>query len=149
MSDGMNRVILLGNLGQDPEVRYTSAGTAVLHLRLATNETYLDKNRDAQERTEWHDVVVWGPRAEGLGKVLRKGSRALIEGGLRTSSFEKEGVKRWRTEIHARELYLVGAPGQGAAPNSEERAAPRAARRANGADGAARTPEPALDELAF
>jgi single-strand DNA-binding protein len=108
MSDGMNKVILFGNLGSDPELRYTANGTAVLSLRIATNESFLDKNREVQERTEWHTVVVWGTRAEALAKTLTKGAGLLVEGGLRTSSYEKEGVKRYRTEVHAREICLSG-----------------------------------------
>ncbi|HVJ20990.1 MAG TPA: single-stranded DNA-binding protein, partial [Polyangiaceae bacterium] len=92
MAEGLNRVMLLGNLGADPELRMTSGGQAVLKLRLATSETYLDRNKVRQERTEWHSVVVWGKRAEGLAKILSKGSRLFIEGGLRTSSYDdKEG----------------------------------------------------------
>lgn len=107
MSDGLNRVILLGNLGSDPELRYTANGTAVLSLRLATNESFMDKNKEVQERTEWHTVIVWGTRAEALARTLGKGTGLLVEGGLRTSSFEKEGVKRYRTEIHAREICIA------------------------------------------
>src|SRR5690606_35709928 len=88
MAEGLNRVILLGNLGADPELRMTGGGTAVLKLRLATSESYLDRNKQRQERTEWHRVVVWGRRAEGLGKVLNKGDRILVEGSLRTSSYD-------------------------------------------------------------
>ena len=104
----MNKVILFGNLGSDPELRYTANGTAVLSLRIATNESFLDKNKEVQERTEWHTVVVWGTRAEALARTLTKGTGLLVEGGLRTSSYEKEGVKRYRTEVHAREICLSG-----------------------------------------
>src|SRR5687767_6582246 len=98
MADGLNRVMLLGNLGADPELRMTSGGQAVLKLRLATSESYLDRNRVRQERTEWHSVTVWGKRAEALAKILSKGSRIFIEGGLRTSSYDdREGHKRYRT----------------------------------------------------
>ena len=110
MSDGMNRVVLLGNLGGDPELRYAGNGTAVLHFRMATNETYLDKNRELVERTEWHSIVVFGPRGEGLSRVLVKGACVGVEGTLRTSSYEKEGQKRYRTEVHAREIYLTSGP---------------------------------------
>jgi single-strand DNA-binding protein len=110
MSDGMNRVILMGNLGADPELRFAGTGTAVLQFRMATNESYVDRNREVQERTEWHSVVVFGPRAEGLSRVLVKGSGVLIEGTLRTSSYEKDGQKRYKTEVHARELCLTGGP---------------------------------------
>ncbi len=111
MSDGMNRVILLGNLGADPELRYTTAGVAVLNVRLATNESYVDRNKEPQERTEWHTVVVWGNRAEGLSRVLTKGAGVLIEGTLRTSSYEKDGQKRYRTEVHARDVFFTGKRG--------------------------------------
>jgi single-strand DNA-binding protein len=104
----MNKVILLGNLGADPELRYTANGQPVLHLRIATNESWLDKNRESQERTEWHTVVIWGPRGEALSKILTKGSSVLVEGGLRTSSYDKDGIKRYKTEIVARDVFLTG-----------------------------------------
>ena len=111
MSDGMNKVILLGNLGADPELRYTSGGTAVMHFRMATNESYLDRNRELTERTEWHSIVMFGARAEGLSRVLSKGTCLLVEGSLRTSTYEKDGTKRYRTEIHARDVcFAQGAP---------------------------------------
>ena len=108
MSDGMNKVLLLGNLGANPELRVTAGGTAVLNFRVATSETFLDRNKEPQTRTDWHSVVVWGPRAQGLAKVLVKGTMVLVEGGLRSSSYEKDGVRRYKTEIHAREIHLVG-----------------------------------------
>jgi single-strand DNA-binding protein len=106
--NGMNKVFLLGNLGADPELRYTAAGIAVLSLRLATNESFFDKNKELQERTEWHTVVVWGSRAEALAKILSKGTTVMVEGSLRTSTYEKDGGKRHKTEIHAREVFLTG-----------------------------------------
>jgi single-strand DNA-binding protein len=109
MSDGMNKVILLGNLGSDAELRHTGSGTPVLQFRLATSESYKDKNNAAQERTEWHNVVLWGTRAEALSKILAKGSHVLVEGVLRTSSYEKDGQKRYKTEVHARELLFVSS----------------------------------------
>jgi single-strand DNA-binding protein len=115
MAEGLNRVILLGNLGADPELRMTNGGTAVLNIRLATSESYLDRNKQRQERTEWHRVVVWGRRAEALGKLLTKGDRILIEGGLRTSSYDdKDGHKRYTTEIVATNVVLSGG-GRGGA----------------------------------
>ncbi len=114
MAEGLNRVMLLGNLGQDPELRMTSGGQAVLKLRLATSETYLDRNKVRQERTEWHSVVIWGKRAEALSKFLTKGSRIFVEGGLRTSSYDdKEGHKRYRTEVVASNIILSGGGGGG------------------------------------
>jgi single-strand DNA-binding protein len=114
MAEGLNRVMLLGNLGADPELRTTSGGQSVLKLRLATSETYLDKNRQRQEKTEWHSVVIWGKRAEALSKILSKGSRLFVEGGLRTSSYDdREGVKRYKTEIVASNVLLQGGRGGG------------------------------------
>jgi single-strand DNA-binding protein len=117
MAEGLNRVMLLGNLGADPELRTTSGGQAVLKLRLATTESYLDRNRARQERTEWHSVTVWGRRAEALSRILSKGSRLFVEGGIRTSSYDdKDGNKRYRTEVVANNIILAGSGGSGAGP---------------------------------
>jgi single-strand DNA-binding protein len=126
MAEGLNRVLLLGNLGQDPELRMTSNGQAVLKMRLATTESYVDRNRVRQERTEWHSVTVWGKRAEALGKFLTKGTRLFIEGGLRTSSYEdREGNKRYRTEVVASNVILAGSGGRGGPGRSEEPGPPQ------------------------
>lgn len=111
MSNGYNRVTLFGNLGADPELRMTGSGQAVLNMRLATTENYLDRNKVKQESTEWHNVVVWGKRAEALAKILSKGARVLVEGSLRTTSYEpkdRPGEKRYRTDIVARNIVLAG-----------------------------------------
>lgn len=109
---GLNKCMLLGNLGADPELRMTGGGQAVLKVRLATSEQYLDKDKQRQERTEWHSVVIWGKRGEGLGKILKKGDRILVEGRLRTESWEdKDGNKRYRTEVVATEVLLQGSAG--------------------------------------
>ncbi len=115
MAEGLNKVMLLGNLGADPELKMTQGGQAVLKLRLATTETYLDKNQTRQERTEWHSVTMWGKRGEALSKFLTKGERIFVEGSLRTSSYEKNGEKRYSTEINATNIILAGrGKGQGA-----------------------------------
>lgn len=110
--EGLNRVFLLGNLGADPELRVTSGGQAVLKLRLATTESYLDRNNTRQEKTEWHSVTLWGKRGEALAKILNKGDRIFVEGGLRTSSYEKDGEKRYRTEVNATNVILNGRGGE-------------------------------------
>lgn len=117
MAEGLNRVMLLGNIGADPELRMTSGGQAVLKLRLATSESYVDRNRVRQERTEWHSIVVWGKRAEALGKFLTKGTRLFVEGSLRTSSYDdRDGNKRYKTEIVANNIILSGGGRGGGAP---------------------------------
>jgi single-strand DNA-binding protein len=114
MAEGLNRVMLLGNLGADPDLRYTQGGQAVLNMRLATTESYLDRNKVRQERTDWHNVVVWGKRGEALAKFLTKGSTIFVEGGLRTSSYDdKEGNKRNKTEVIATNIILAGGRGRG------------------------------------
>ena len=114
MAEGLNRVMLLGNLGADPELRYTQGGQAVLNLRLATTESYLDKDRVRKERTDWHSVVVWGKRGEALAKFLAKGSTIFVEGSIRSSSYEdRDGNKRYKTEINATNVILAGRGGGG------------------------------------
>ena len=108
MAEGLNKVMLLGNLGADPELRVTPGGQSVLKLRLATTESYLDKNNTRQERTEWHSITVWGKRGEALSRILSKGSSMFVEGSIRTSSYEKDGEKRYRTEITANNILLTG-----------------------------------------
>ena len=120
MADGLNRVMLLGNLGADPELRFTQSGQAVLNMRLATTESYLDKDKVRRERTDWHNVVMWGKRGEALAKILTKGSSVFIEGSLRTSSYDnKEGQKVYKTEINANNLIITGR-GKGAAGGEHE-----------------------------
>jgi single-strand DNA-binding protein len=108
MAEGLNRVMLIGNLGADPDLRVTPGGQAILKLRLATNESYMDRNNVRQERTEWHRVTVWGRRAEALGKILTKGDSLFVEGRLQTSSYEKNGEKRYSTEVVASNIVLPG-----------------------------------------
>jgi len=139
MSDGMNRVMLLGNLGSDPELRRGAEGTCILKLRLATNESWLDKNKEREDHVEWHDVTVFGARAEALSKILAKGSCILVEGGLRTSSYEKDGVRKYRTEVIARDICLTPRRGGSDAP----------AFAGMGRNGAAPPPPAVLEELPF
>lgn len=127
MSEGLNRVMLLGNLGADPELKMTQGGQAVLKLRLATTETYLDRNQARQERTEWHSVTMWGKRGEALAKILAKGERIFVEGSLRTSSYEKNGEKRYSTEINATNIILAGRGDQPGPARGAPRPAPKQA----------------------
>ena len=136
MAEGLNRVLLLGNLGADPELRVTPGGQAVLKLRLATNESYLDRNNVRQERTEWHRVTVWGRRAEALGKILTKGDSLFIEGRLQTSSYEKNGEKRYSTDIVASNIILSGGRGRGEGAPREGGGSPRPQRSSGGGGGA-------------
>lgn len=114
MAKGINKVILVGNLGQDPELRYTGSGTAVCTLRLATNESYKGNDGEWVERTEWHTVVAWSRLAEICNEYLKKGSQVYFEGSLQTREWEdKEGNKRYSTEVKAREMMLLGGAGGG------------------------------------
>ena len=99
MSRGINRVILIGRLGQSPEVRYSTQGTAVCNLSLATGESWKDKQGQQQERTEWHRIVLYGKLAEIAGQYLSKGSKVYVEGRLQTREWEKDGIKRYITEV--------------------------------------------------
>ena len=114
MAGSVNKVILVGNLGQKPEVKYLPSGQAVCEMRIATNEVFNDKNQQRQERTEWHRVVVWGKMGENCGKYLDKGRSVYIEGRLQTREWQdKEGQKRQTTEIVANTVQFLGGKGGG------------------------------------
>ncbi|PSQ68658.1 MAG: single-stranded DNA-binding protein [Bacteroidetes bacterium QH_2_67_10] len=109
MARGVNKVMLIGNLGQDPELNYTGSGTAVCNLRLATDESYKDNNGELVERTEWHDIVAWERLAEICDEYLVKGSRIYCEGSLQTSTWEdRDGNTRYSTEIKMRNMMMLG-----------------------------------------
>ncbi len=117
MARGINKVILVGNLGADPESRTMPSGSAVTNIRVATSESWKDKNTgDQQERTEWHNVAFFGRLAEVAGEYLRKGSQVYIEGKLRTRKWQdRDGKDRWTTEVIANEMQMLGGrPGSGA-----------------------------------
>ncbi|GAA4823534.1 single-stranded DNA-binding protein [Marinicella pacifica] len=115
MSRGLNKVQVIGNLGQDPEVRYTPAGAAVTTISVATTEVWNDKEGNKQERTEWHRIVFFGRLAEIAGEYLKKGSQVYVEGKLRTNKWQdKSGNDRYTTEIMANEMQMLGGrPGSG------------------------------------
>jgi single-strand DNA-binding protein len=138
MARGINKVILIGNLGADPETRAMPSGTTVANLRVATSESWRDKQTgEQQERTEWHRVALFGRLAEVAGEYLRKGSQVYIEGSLRTRKWQdKQGNERYSTEIIGNELQMLGGRGGGAA-GSGGGAAESGARAPAGAGGAA------------
>ena len=118
---GVNKVILVGNLGQDPEIRYTQNGTAVCNFTVATTEAYTPRDGgQREERTEWHRIVAWARLAEICGEYLSKGKQVYIEGRLQTRSWEdREGNKRTTTEIVATQMQMLGAPQPGGRPASQ------------------------------
>lgn len=108
MARGVNKVILIGNLGQEPELRYTGSGTAVCNMRLATNESYTDRDGNEVQNTEWHRIVAWGRLGEICNEYLQKGSQVYFEGSLQTNSWEdRDGNTRKTTEIRAREVMFL------------------------------------------
>jgi len=121
MARGVNKVILIGNLGNDPEIRYTPNGSAVANLSLATSETWRDKQSgELQDRTEWHRIVFFNRLAEIVGEYLRKGSKVYVEGTLRTRKWQdKNGIDRYTTEIIANEMHMLDSRSTGANNHSE------------------------------
>ncbi|MCH8071084.1 MAG: single-stranded DNA-binding protein [Proteobacteria bacterium] len=128
MARGVNKVILVGNLGNDPDTRYMPSGSAVTNLSVATNESWKDKETGEQkDRTEWHKVAMFGRLAEIAAEYLRKGSQVYIEGKLRTRKWQdKDGNDRWTTEIIADEMQMLGGRMDSGAPAMNDRAPPSA-----------------------
>ena len=116
----VNKAILIGNLGKDPELRYTSSGQAVASFSLATTDRYKDKDGNWQERTDWHNIVVWGRQGETAKEYLSKGRSAYIEGRIQTRSYDdKDGNKKWITEIVASRVQFLGGRGEGGSKSAE------------------------------
>ncbi|MGH8125240.1 MAG: single-stranded DNA-binding protein [Rhodanobacteraceae bacterium] len=115
MARGVNKVILVGNLGADPETRYSASGTAMCSIRIATTDSWKDKQSgERQERTEWHRIKFFGRLAEIAGEYLKKGRQVYIEGSLRTDKYtDKEGIERYTTDIIANNMQMLGGPGDG------------------------------------
>ncbi|MBW8310943.1 MAG: single-stranded DNA-binding protein [Rhizobium sp.] len=134
MARGINKVILVGNLGNDPETRYSQSGSAITTISVATSESWKDKNGEQQERTEWHRVKFFGRLAEIAGEYLKKGRQVYIEGSLRTEKYtDKNGVEKYSTDIIADEMQMLGGMGGGEGGERGERPA-----RSGGGDRPAR-----------
>lgn len=144
-SRGVNKVILVGNLGNDPEVRYMPNGNAVANVSLATSETWKDKTSgEQQEKTEWHRVVFFNRLAEIVEQYVKKGSKLYIEGRLQTRSWEQDGVKRYTTEIVANEMQMLDSRGSmGAGDNSFNQDRPSSAAPARSGSGSSPSPQQA------
>ncbi|HQZ62184.1 MAG TPA: single-stranded DNA-binding protein, partial [Dokdonella sp.] len=132
MARGVNKVILVGNLGADPEVKYTAGGTAVCTLSVATSESWKDKQTgEQQERTEWHRVKMFGRLAEIAGEYLKKGRQVYVEGSIRTEKYtDKEGIQRYSTDIIGNEMQMLGGNEGGGSGGSRERGGDRPERGA-------------------
>ena len=128
MARGINKVILIGNLGKDPETRYLPSGSAVANVTIATNESWKDpQSGEQQERTEWHNVVFFGRLAEIAGEYLKKGSQVYVEGSLRTRKWQdKSGADRYTTEVVAREMQMLGGRGAAGTDYTPDQVAERA-----------------------
>ncbi len=127
MARGVNKAIILGSLGQDPDIRYTAGGAAVANISIATNEQWKDKESgEMQERTEWHRVVFFGRLAEIVGEYLRKGSQVYVEGRIQTRKWQdKEGKDRYTTEIVANEMQMLGSKSGGTAASFDQSPQPQ------------------------
>jgi single-strand DNA-binding protein len=140
----VNKVILVGHLGKDPEVKYTPQGTPVAKFSLATNERFKGKDGNWQDRTEWHNVVAWQRLAEIAGEYLKKGSQVYVEGRLRTDSWDDKetGQKKYRTEIVINDMVLLGGRGQG----GDEFSGGERSRGASASGFDQRSPEPSMSQ---
>jgi len=151
MARGINKVILVGNLGADPDMRAMPSGSAVTNIRVATTESWKDKNTgDQQERTEWHTVAFFGRLAEIAAEYLRKGSQVYIEGKLRTRKWQdRDGNDRWSTEVVANEMQMLGGRPGSSAPAQAPSQAPAQASAHAVADGPPAPPAEFDDDIPF
>ena len=134
---GVNKAIVVGNLGNDPEIRYAANGSAIASISVATSERWKDKNSgEQQERTEWHRIKLFGRQAELAGEYLKKGSQVYIEGRIQTSKYQdKDGNDRWSTEIVAREMTFLGGRGGGGGGDSQSASSASPPQRDSGPSG--------------
>ncbi len=155
MSAGVNKVILIGNLGKDPEVRHLDNGASVANFSIATTESYKDKNGQKVDQTEWHNIVLWRGLADISEKYLKKGDSVYIEGKLRTRSWEKDGVTRYTTEVVGDQMTMLGGKrnsddsGQDYSSNNNNQ--PSSGKMQETSSGAAQTPntDSEMDDLPF
>ncbi|NTW98349.1 MAG: single-stranded DNA-binding protein [Geobacteraceae bacterium] len=140
MSRGLNKVMLIGHLGNDPERRETASGQSVCNFTVATSESFKDSAGELQERTEWHRIVVWGKLADICSQYLKKGAKVYIEGKLQTRSWEKDVQKQYTTEIICNEMQMLGSKGDGQA---QQHSAPAATRQESARQ------DPDKDDLPF
>jgi len=147
----VNKVILVGRLGKDPDLRYTTSGTAVANFTLATSERYKDRNGDSQEKTEWHNIVAWRNLAEICGKFLKKGKQVYIEGKIQTRSYDdRDGNKRYITEIVADQMQMLGrANDEAETQRSYEPPLPEEPPVGGGFDGSSEPPFNPDDDIPF
>ena len=147
----LNKVMLIGNLGRDPEVRSIPSGQQVATFTLATNRRWTDKAGQRQEQTEWHQIVCWGKSAEIAAQYLTKGKQIFVEGRLQTRSYDdKDGKKVWTTEVVAEDVILLGGRGEGGAPDEmsqEPRSEPRSAPRSRQASAPAAAAPPSHEGI--
>ncbi len=147
---GVNKVILIGNLGRDPELRYTQNGQAVANFTLATTESWTNRSGERGERTEWHRIVTWGRTAELCSQYLSKGRTVYVEGRIQTREWEdKEGQKRRTTEINAQTVQFLGGPRGAAAGGSREDASGGSREDASGSPPPEPETPPPADEIPF
>ncbi|MGN6192700.1 MAG: single-stranded DNA-binding protein [Rhodanobacteraceae bacterium] len=155
MARGVNKVILVGNLGADPETRYSASGTAMCTIRIATTDSWKDKQTgERQERTEWHRIKFFGRLAEIAGEYLKKGRQVYIEGSLRTDKYtDKDGVERYTTDVIANEMQMLGGQGEGGGGGRGEggdyRPRPSQARPSGGSQGGGRQSAPPPQDTGF
>ena len=155
MAGSVNKVIILGNLGADPELKALPSGQSVCEMRIATSSEYKDKNDQNQQKTEWHRIVIWGKQGENCAKYLKKGQQAYIEGRLQTRSWEnKEGVKQYTTEIVADQVVFLSSRGGGeeahmGAPVSSTHSSGKGRTGTNASDDFAQDSFPSDDDIPF
>lgn len=149
MARGLNKVMLIGRLGRDPEIRYTQGGTAVANFTVATNEDWIDKNTgEKKERTEWHRVVAFGKLGEICGQFLSKGRQVYIEGRLQTRSWEQDGITRYTTEIVIADMQMLD-PKSSAAPEGGYHSAPQSEEAYDTADSGEAPASSIEDDIPF